>query len=113
MGEALGQVYVERAFPPKTKLRADEMIENLRSTVETRIQALEWMGDDTKASALEKLAAFTSKIGYPDEWRDYSTGPVIFFASSSYARVRPELPFCGRRTRWAIVGQGNGGSPAA
>lgn len=72
LGEALGQVYVERAFPPQTKARADEMIENLRATVGTRIENLDWMSDETKTQALAKLAAFTSKIGYPDEWRDYS-----------------------------------------
>ncbi|MDH3745922.1 MAG: M13 family metallopeptidase, partial [Acidobacteriota bacterium] len=71
MGEALGQVYVETAFPPATKARADEMIENLRATVGTRIQALPWMGEETKAHALEKLGTFVSKIGYPDKWRDY------------------------------------------
>ena len=73
MGEALGQVYVERAFPPKTKARADEMIENLRAAVGMRLQGLEWMSDDTKARAMEKLEAFNSKIGYPDKWRDYSS----------------------------------------
>jgi len=72
MGEALGQVYVERAFPPRTKARADEMIENLRTTVNDRLQGLEWMSDETKARAMEKLEAFNSKIGYPDKWRDYS-----------------------------------------
>jgi putative endopeptidase len=72
MGEALGQVYVERAFPPQTKARADEMIENLRAAVKDRLQGLEWMSDETKARAMEKLAAFNSKIGYPDKWRDYS-----------------------------------------
>lgn len=72
MGEALGQVYVERAFPPESKARADEMIENLRAAVRGRLQELEWIGDETKARALEKLATFTAKIGYPDEWRDYS-----------------------------------------
>ena len=72
MGEALGQVYVETAFPPATKARADEMIENLRAAVGMRIGALSWMGEETKARALEKLGTFTSKIGYPDEWRDYS-----------------------------------------
>jgi len=66
MGEALGQVYVETAFPPTTKARADEMIENLRAAVGVRIQALPWMGDETKTKALEKLGTFTSKIGYPD-----------------------------------------------
>ncbi len=72
MGEALGQVYVETAFPPATKASADVMIENLRGTVGTRLQALSWMGEETKARALEKLATFVSKIGYPDEWRDYT-----------------------------------------
>jgi putative endopeptidase len=72
LGEALGQVYVERAFPPQTKARADKMIEDLRATVQRRIGSLDWMSEETKAEALVKLAAFTSKIGYPDEWRDYS-----------------------------------------
>ncbi|MGB5389591.1 MAG: M13 family metallopeptidase, partial [Thermoanaerobaculia bacterium] len=72
LGEALGQVYVEQAFPPQTKARADKMIEDLRSTVATRIQNLDWMTDETKAQALAKLAAFNSKIGYPDQWRDYA-----------------------------------------
>ena len=72
LGEALGEVYVERAFPPETKQRADEMIENLRAAVTMRIQGLDWMGDETKAKALEKLGTFVSKIGYPNEWRDYS-----------------------------------------
>lgn len=72
LGEALGEVYVERAFLLETKKRADEMIENLRAAVRMRIQGLDWMGDETKAKALEKLGTFVSKIGYPDEWRDYS-----------------------------------------
>lgn len=86
LGEALGQVYVERAFPPETKARADAMIEDLRSAVRMRIQGLEWMGEETKAKALEKLATFVSKIGYPDEWRDYSR---LEIGSDSYlANVR-------------------------
>ncbi len=95
LGEALGEVYVERAFPPKTKQRADEMIDNLRATVETRIQGLDWMGDDTKASALTKLAAFKSKIGYPDEWRDYSSLEIT--AESYAANVRAASAFEVRR----------------
>lgn len=72
LGEALGQLYVAEAFPPETKARADEMIENLRAALGHRIQNLEWMSDETKQLALAKLEAFTPKIGYPDEWRDYS-----------------------------------------
>ena len=95
MGEALGQVYVETAFPPATKARADEMIENLRAAVGERIQALPWMGDETKAKALEKLATFTSKIGYPDVWRDYSK---LEIGGDSYlANVRAGRAFERRR----------------
>lgn len=72
LGEALGQVYVERAFPPETKARADAMIEDLRNAVHTRLENLDWMGDETKTKALQKLESFVSKIGYPDAWRDYS-----------------------------------------
>jgi len=95
LGEALGQVYVERAFPSQTKSRADKMIEDLRSTVETRIQALDWMSDETKTQALAKLAAFTAKIGYPDEWRDYSKLDVE--RTSYVANVRAANAFEMRR----------------
>lgn len=95
LGEALGQVYVERAFPPETKARADAMIENLRSTVRTRLQALPWMSDETKQRALEKLGSFVSKIGYPDEWRDYSK---LSIGTQSYlANVRAANAFEMRR----------------
>ena len=86
MGEALGQVYVETAFPPATKARADEMIANLRATVGKRIRALSWMGEETKSRALEKLDTFVSKIGYPDEWRDYTD--LEIGAESYLANVR-------------------------
>jgi putative endopeptidase len=82
LGEALGQVYVERAFPPKSKERAQRMIDDLRSTVQARLQALPWMGAETKVKALEKLGTFQSKIGYPEEWRDYSK---LQIARTSYA----------------------------
>ncbi|MCP3978862.1 MAG: M13 family metallopeptidase [bacterium] len=95
LGEALGEVYVERAFPPETKARADEMIENLRSAVRTRLQGLVWMTDETKSKALAKLEAFNSKIGYPDEWRDYS---ALTIGSESYlANVRAANTFETRR----------------
>ena len=95
MGEVLGQVYVERAFPPETKARADEMIENLRAAVRTRIQGLEWMGEETKAKALEKVSTFVSKIGYPDEWRDYSK--LEIGTDSHLANVRAANAFEMRR----------------
>jgi putative endopeptidase len=82
LGEALGQVYVERAFPPATKKRADEMIENLRGAVRTRLTALDWMGEETKKQALAKLESFVSKIGHPEKWRDYS---ALTITRDSYA----------------------------
>lgn len=82
MGEALGQLYVERAFPPQAKASALEMIANLQAAVGERIEALDWMGDETKTKALAKLAAFNAKIGYPDEWRDYT---ALEIGRASYA----------------------------
>lgn len=72
IGEALGQIYVHRAFPPATKARAIEMINNVTAALRTRLENLAWMSDETKEKALAKLATFTPKIGYPDKWRDYS-----------------------------------------
>ena len=72
LGEAFGQLYVDKAFTPAAKARAKEMIENLRTAYAERIQATDWMSAGTKAEALKKLNAFTVKIGYPDKWKDYS-----------------------------------------
>jgi putative endopeptidase len=72
LGEALGKIYVERHYPPAAKARMDEMIENLQMAFQQSIADLDWMGPETKAQAQEKLQKFTSKIGYPAEWRDYS-----------------------------------------
>jgi putative endopeptidase len=72
LGEALGQLYVEKAFSPKSKERMLVLVENLRAALRERIEALPWMGPETKKAALRKLAAFGVKIGYPDRWRDYS-----------------------------------------
>ena len=72
LGEALGQLYVEKAFSPKSKERMTVLVENLRAALKERIEALPWMGPETKKAAQKKLAAFGVKIGYPDKWRDYS-----------------------------------------
>lgn len=72
MCEALGKLYVARAFPPEAKESALKMVENIKEAFKERIEKLDWMSDSTKAQALVKLAAFKVKIGYPDEWRDYS-----------------------------------------
>jgi putative endopeptidase len=72
LGEALGQKYVEKAFPPSSKARALEMVHNLIDALRADLQTLPWMSAETKAQALIKLNAITLKIGYPDKWRDYS-----------------------------------------
>lgn len=72
MGEAVGQLYVERVFTPAAKRKALELVGNLRAALRDRIVALDWMTEATKQKALAKLDAFTVKIGYPDRWRDYS-----------------------------------------
>ena len=77
LGEAVGQVYVERRFSPRSKQLMGELVANLRRAYGERIRALPWMTEETKAVALEKLAAFRPKIGYPDKWRDYSGLEVI------------------------------------
>jgi putative endopeptidase len=71
-GEALGQMYVEVAFPAESKARMQELVGNLSEALKVRIENLDWMGDETKKKAMEKWAAFTPKIGYPDKWRDWS-----------------------------------------
>lgn len=72
LGELLGQLYVDEHFPPEAKIRMETMVSNLILAYEESIQNLDWMSDETKEKALEKLSKFTPKIGYPDEWRDYS-----------------------------------------
>jgi putative endopeptidase len=72
LGEALGQVYVEKYFPPEAKAHARAMVMNLIGALKSDIPKLSWMGPETKKAALEKLEAFQIKIGYPDKWRDYS-----------------------------------------
>ncbi len=73
LGEALGQAYVAKAFPPSAKARALELVKYVKSTLRSDIPTLTWMSSGTKAKAVEKLDAFGIKIGYPDHWRDYSS----------------------------------------
>ncbi len=72
VGEALGQLYVQVAFPPESKQRMEQLVQNLRTALKARIEHLDWMSADTKQKALEKWASFTPKIGYPDKWRSWS-----------------------------------------
>jgi putative endopeptidase len=72
MGEAVGKLYVAKHFPPQAKERMKVLVANLIEAYRRDIQTLDWMGAETKTKALDKLARFTPKIGYPDKWRDYS-----------------------------------------
>jgi len=83
LGEALGQVYAQKYFPPEAKARALELVHNLLAALRDDLQTLPWMSPGTRKAAIEKLEAFTIKIGYPDKWRDYS---ALKIDRGSYAR---------------------------
>jgi len=85
LGEAVGQMYVKKYFPPAAKERMLKLVSNLQISLAERIKALPWMGDSTKAKAKEKLDAFYVKIGYPNKWRDYSALDIK--KDSYYANV--------------------------
>ena len=72
LGEVVGKVYVKKHFPPEAKERMLELVANLVKAYEKSIKELDWMTDETKAEALDKLSKFEPMVGYPDEWRDYS-----------------------------------------
>ena len=73
LGEAIGRLYVERHFPGAAKVAMDDLVANLVEAYRRSIQRLEWMTDETREKALDKLGKFTPKIGYPEKWRDYSS----------------------------------------
>ena len=73
LSEAVGEIYVAKYFPSEDKVRMTELVKNLQVALGQHIDALEWMSDETKQKAQEKLATFTVKIGYPDKWKDYSS----------------------------------------
>ncbi len=92
MSDAVGQMYVEKYFPPEAKKEMLELVGNLQKSLGERIQAQEWMTDETKAKALDKLAAFTVKVGYPDKWDDL-TPLVIDPSKSLYENARAASEF--------------------
>ena len=77
MGMAVGEIYVQRHFPPEAKARMDALVVNLQGAMKENIDELEWMGPETRAKAQEKLARFTPQIGYPSKWIDYSTLEIV------------------------------------
>ncbi|HKE95584.1 MAG TPA: M13 family metallopeptidase [Povalibacter sp.] len=112
LGEALGKTYVERYFPPQAKARMQEMVKNLLLAMHETIDGLDWMSAETRQKALEKLATFNPKIGYPDKWKDYSQVPIrreAFWESSVAARrfaVKDDLGTINKpvdRGRWGMT----------
>ena len=76
IAEGIGEIFVAKAFSPEAKRRALELVRNVKGALDKRLRTLEWMSPETRARALEKLAAMQVKIGYPDRWRDYSSATI-------------------------------------
>ena len=95
LGEAIGQLYVEKHFPAEAKERMLDLVGNLRTALGERIKKVEWMSDETKAKALHKLECFNVKIGYPNKWKDYSkfeVAPDSYFLNfHRFARFENEV----------------------
>ena len=102
IGEALGQLYVERYYPPEAKARMDEMIRNITAVMRDRLSKLEWMTEPTRAKAFAKFERFVAKIGYPAKWRDYSS--VAIRPDAFLANVRAATEFEVKR-RLSQLGQ--------
>lgn len=102
LGEAIGKIYVERHFPPENLAKMQQLVADLVEAYRESISELDWLGADTRAAALEKLAAFTPKIGYPEKWRDYSgldlSSPTLLGKAAAASRFEAEY-------WWAKVGQ--------
>jgi putative endopeptidase len=114
LGEALGRTYVERHFPPDSKQRLDTLIENLRVAFRQSIEELDWMSAETKSAALMKLEKFTSKIGFPANWRDYTgleikaddlVGNVQRFRKFEHDRQVSKLAKPVDRSEWGMTPQ--------
>ncbi len=115
LGEAVGQMYVQKYFPEKNKQRMLALVKNLQQALGERITAQEWMSDTTRLKALEKLAAFNIKIGYPDTWRDYTNldiNPARSYYDNIMAAAKFEqdysLSFVGKpvdKSKWYMTPQ--------
>jgi putative endopeptidase len=95
LGEAVGEIYVQRHFPPQARARMQELVENLRKAYAQRIDGLEWMSDATRRAAHEKLAAFRAKIAHPQRWRDYSA--LVIRADDPFGNAARSEAFDWRR----------------
>jgi putative endopeptidase len=114
MGEAVGQLYVKKYFPPEAKERMLNLVNNLKTALSERINQLEWMSEVTKVKAQEKLGTFIIKIGYPDKWKDYSTleikadsywQNIVRASEFAYAEMIDDLGKPVDRTRWYMSPQ--------
>jgi putative endopeptidase len=114
VGESLGKLYVAQYFPPEAKARMDQLVQNLLAAYKADIDTLDWMSPQTKQKAQEKLAKFTTKIGYPSKWRDYSAlqiarddlaGNVIRARSFEYNRNLNKLGKPIDRDEWGMTPQ--------
>ena len=115
LSEAVGEIYVAKFFPEEEKARVLTLVKNLQTALGQHIDALDWMSDETKAKAQEKLATFTVKIGYPDKWKDYSTltiDPTLsywenikrasaWYSAENFAKLGKEVD----RTEWFMPPQ--------
>ncbi|QCR21490.1 M13 family metallopeptidase [Pontibacter sp. SGAir0037] len=114
LGEMVGKVYVEKHFSPEAKERMLDLVNNLLKAYESSIKELDWMSEDTKKQALDKLSKFTPKIGYPDKWRDYSDlkivkndlyGNMVRSAEFEYNRMMNKLGKPVDRDEWGMTPQ--------
>ena len=103
VGEALGKLYVDAKFPPEAKVKAEKMIANVITAYKNRIKKLDWMSEDTKVKAIEKLDKFTVKIAYPDSWEDYSAMEVA--ADKSYFDNMTAVGKWGRDKNYSEIGE--------
>ncbi|WP_437933546.1 M13 family metallopeptidase [Sorangium sp. So ce341] len=114
LGEVVGKIYVAKHFPPEAKARMEVLVKNLLKAYEASIKSLDWMSEDTKARALEKLSKFTAKIGYPRKWKDYSkltvkgddlVGNVMRSNEVEYERQAEKLGKPVDREEWMMTPQ--------
>ena len=112
MGDALGQLYVQKYFPPEAKQRMHDLVDSLQAAFADHIRSLDWMSDSTKQKALAKLKAITRKIGYPDKWKDYSSveitrgNPVADLRSTSKFAYEDDVKKIGKpvdRSEWFMT----------
>lgn len=114
LGDVVGRLYVEKHFPAEAKARMDKLVKNLLAAYQQSIGGLSWMTPETKKRALEKLAKYTTKIGYPEQWRDYSKleiskddliGNLIASSKVEYARNTEKLGKPVDRKEWGMTPQ--------